>query len=570
MNRVRQLLQQRKVEAARAKQPQRKRQESLPGVYERFTIDSARIITPSNPSNKALKFKTPIHLLRVLEPEFKPYEWQIDTLLRAAGYTDGTLTGPYVEPTPDKPFKLCLPAANGSGKDMVVIAAFAVWLALYFPRTQVVITTASWEQLKTQTEPHIVSLIKKINERLGKFFRSTQFNHVCTENGSQIHLRVTDEPGRIEGWHPWPGGKLAIIINEAKSIDDPIFDALDSCTGFSWWMEVSSPGPRTGRFFRSSLNAVAHPASCIPGEYFLRHITAFDCPHIPETHIAYMKKNKPEWWFQYSILAQFYSLAEDFVITEDMWLDCMHNPPVIVGNEFGIGLDLGAGGDKTSLFVRRGNRLIDYWFTVESNLVKQAGMISARLESLGVPRVSTSAVPVYFRADGGGVGHGCLDALELMHWNFQRCHNQSAADESDLYLNFGAECYFRVRQLLQNRAITVGKVNAPELLEQLTSRKYETHRSGRARLEDKKLHKQRTQKSPDDADAFCLCFSTQRAGDTLSAISRAKIATVSITLEEFAKRYSRGYYNNLLNTQHGNPRFDSATFGTGTILTGSI
>lgn len=547
------MLRERAVRKAEQKQS-RKPQELISGVYERFPIDSAKLLTPNNPNNKALKFRSPIHLLKVLSPGFVPYEWQIDTLLRAAGYTNGTLTGPYVEPTPDKPFKLCLPAANGSGKDMVVIAAFAVWAALFFPMTQVVITTASWQQMKSQTEPHIVSLTKRINSTLGKFFRSTQFNHVCTENGSQIVLRVTDEPGRIEGWHPWDGGKLIIIINEAKSIDDTIFDALDSCTGFSWWLEVSSPGPKTGRFYRSSLDAVGYPNPCVPGQYYKRHITAFDCPHIPRAHIEHMKKTKPDWWFQYSILAEYFSLADDFVVTEDMWLECLRGLPPAIGTEYGVGLDLAAGGDKTVLYIRRGNRLFHRYELNEANIILQAGMIDARLRMLGIPQFSTESQKVFFRADGGGVGHGTLDALELKGWKFERCHNQSAADQSDLYKNFGAEVYFTVRTLLQQKAIIPVAAGIPieALLRQLTSRKYETDLSGRARLEDKKLHRQRTQESPDDSDAFCLCFSTLHPGSTIAAIGRTQVeAPARMSIEEFGRQLAWGRLDNNYVLQRG-------------------
>lgn len=470
------------------------------------------------PTGAPIPFLSPVHMLAVVRPNFVLYPWQKDILLRLAGYKEGKISGEYEEPTEAKPFRLCMPAANGSGKDMVVIAALAVWACLRFPKTLIVITTASWEQIKNQTEPHIVSLITDINNAFGKIFRSISFDHVCIQTGSKIHLVVSDEPGRIEGWHPAPGGKMLIIVNEAKSVPDEIYDALDSCTGYSWWLEVSSPAAKAGRFYRSSIDAICFPAKVQYSQYYFRRVTAYECPHISREHIARMIATKPRWWVQYSIEAEFFSMEEDFVLTEDLLLELKAAKVQSVGSDFGIGWDIGAGGDSSEVFVRCGNEILCNYSYNESNVVQQAKLVDDKLKDLKInPEGSYT-----FYADDGGVGHGAIDALSLLGWRVVRCHNQAAADEKDLYANFGAEVYFHLKKLVQQKLIPY--CDNEILNRQLCSRRYKQQLNGKSKLEPKPEHRKRCKESPDRADAYGLCYNSLRINSVRELLTQARRA----------------------------------------------
>jgi hypothetical protein len=112
----------------------------------------------------AHQIDTPADLLLAHRPDLKLYQWQAETLFQLAGYTDiNDLDKPKERPTDKLPLYYNLVAANGSGKDQVVICAFAVWFCLSKIRSRCVITSSSYEQLKDQTFKYIKNVCEEIN-----------------------------------------------------------------------------------------------------------------------------------------------------------------------------------------------------------------------------------------------------------------------------------------------------------------------------------------------------------------------------------------------------------------------
>lgn len=165
-----------------------------------------------------------------------------------------------------------LATPNGSGKSSVVIPVLALgWLWLY-PQGRVVITTADGKQLDGQVMPAL--------ERYRGKFAHWKFieRQVTTPSGGQLIAFTTDDPGRAEGWHKLDDekGPLLIICDEAKTIPDAIFSAIDRCTPNAILL-TSSPGHKVGRFYDSQFR---------PELRFRRfQIGLKDCPHIPKSKI---------------------------------------------------------------------------------------------------------------------------------------------------------------------------------------------------------------------------------------------------------------------------------------------
>lgn len=166
---------------------------------------------------------------------------------------------------------VCTP--NGAGKDDRVIASLALWWVAVHPRGRVVITSKDSRQLDEQTYPALA----KHRGRIGgwKFID----RYIESPRGGKIILFTTDEPGRAEGWHKEDDyeGPLLIIINEAKSVSEDIFQAFDRCT-YNALLLTSSPGPMHGSFWESHSRA----------ELGFRRMKVglSDCPHIPPERIV--------------------------------------------------------------------------------------------------------------------------------------------------------------------------------------------------------------------------------------------------------------------------------------------
>jgi hypothetical protein len=135
------------------------------------------------------------------------------------------------------------------------------------------VTTKDGKQLDNQLQPSL-----RCHE--GKFSKSWKFIDRMIENptGGRCVMFTTDEPGRAEGWHKLDDieGPLLIIVDEAKSVDQRIFDALDRCT-YNAMLYASSPGKMLGAFYESQTREELG---------FLRtRVGLIDCPHIPKDRI---------------------------------------------------------------------------------------------------------------------------------------------------------------------------------------------------------------------------------------------------------------------------------------------
>lgn len=486
-------------------------------------------------TREPLAIDNPVQWLLLLKPELKPYRWQFEELMRSAGYLEvnGGNLGVKTPIDDQHPYKLVLPAANGSGKDEILIATFSTWFAVTGVRNRVIITSSSFEQTKFQTEVHIRDLCTRANKKFGKLFSFVAFHYVVPELGSEIKLFATDEAGRAEGYHPYHGGKMALILNEAKTIKEDLFDAIDRCTGYSHLFYISSPGRRKGKMYKSAGLAIHYPATPILGQFFCRKVTAFECPHIPKAHIDAMiyEKGENSPWVKSSIFAEFSDFAEPVVIPEYSWNKCLENPPKETGSDIGIGLDLAGGGDENSIWVRKGNKpIFDFHFTMSDTEVA-ADVIDKQLS----PWKSSEYI---FRADNGGIGQAIIDKLRTKGWRVRRTNNQSPAYSKSEFLNLGAELYFGVKRLIERIDIIL-PANNPTLKEQLTTRRYKGEESsqGKLALQSKAEAKSEGLHSPDRADGFVLCFSSYRVA---RAEDKPKAPVKSYSIRELLELERKG------------------------------
>ena len=213
--------------------------------------DLGVIEDPIGDSWQKLDFESPVELLAVLHPAINNHtvilhKWQAEVGEQLAA----------AKATSIHPYKYCLCAANGSGKDAFVIAPFAMWFVLTKIRSLVVITSASGVQLTNQTENYI----RALGTRANNFYRPLYGKDIVKVNqrsiksgltGSEIVMFSTDEEGRAEGYHPLePNAEMAIIVNEAKTVPPPIFRALRRCTGYQLLVQRIYPWRTTWRLLQ--------------------------------------------------------------------------------------------------------------------------------------------------------------------------------------------------------------------------------------------------------------------------------------------------------------------------------
>lgn len=426
---------------------------------------------------------------RVRSRKLVLHNWQVEVLLR---YARQDLD--YSQMVN----RINLVANNGSGKSAMVVAPAACWTAMAHENARAVITSASGKQLDGQTGRAIRHMCEQVNMMHGGYkpwdikYREYTYrpNPDRPDIYSTIEMFATDEAGKAEGYHPHiDGGVFAYIPDEAKSIAEPLWEAIERCNGKTHWMNVSSPGQPLGKFYEYATS----------GRWWTRKVTAYDCPHIKRDEIDGARETYGEHsaWFRSAYLAEFTSVNESVVIPYEQINRQFKNP--VDWQDDGIrraGVDLSGGGDENVVSVWQGN--------------KQIGLEIFRVEDM---RVTVTYLVNLFRKynlkgeniciDDGYVGRSIIHNLRDHDYHCVCINFGSKANNNIAYGNRGTEMWFNFE-----RHLAYLKLQDDALLrKQLASRYYKkSDSSGKIILESKREAKAGGHGSPDRADATVLAF----------------------------------------------------------------
>ena len=486
------------AEKARAKEAKKKPIETKVSLEE----PSDASTPPSRKRYIAHQIDTPADLLLAHRPDLQLYKWQAETLFQLAGYTDiNNLDLPKTRPTDKTPLYYNLVAANGSGKDQVVISAFAVWFCLSKVRSRCVITSSSYEQLKDQTYKYIKNICEEINVSYGrKVFEIVEFLITCNDTGSEIKCFVTDDPGKAEGRHPFDeaGAEMAVIINEAKSITDEMFQAFSRFTGYNYWLEISSPGKNSGHFFKRCTKAKkTFPDPLEIGEFYWRRVTAFDCPHLLGKHIEHLKDEHGEQSLIYrsQVLAEFTSLDEAAFISSTLFENYPNIPPRTFGLPNRAGIDISLGGDETVAYFFIYGKLHLRTTKLRNEAILHNQIISWIKEF--------NVTPSNVFIDDGGLGRPIVQRVQNAGYDVVPVRNEARSSNPNFYKNRGVENWNRIKRALEDRLFPV--IHDDLTRQQLCTRGFSV-KGIVTLLEPKPEMRSRGLSSPDRADALALCF----------------------------------------------------------------
>lgn len=484
--------------------------------------------------NQTINFPSPLHMGMVIVPWLRdgtitPYGWQIEQLEEIGRESDAT--------TLHHPYKLALCAANGSGKDAIIVALTVVWYALKYRRSLQIITSSSGTQLTAQTETYIKNIAEHVNSFFGEqFFRIRQRFIKCNLSGSEIRLFATDEKGKAEGYHPLePNAKFAIWVNEAKSVSEDIFEALRRCTGYTHWFNVSTPAGPTGAFYRSFRNGLSGVAN-----WKWRRVTSYDCPsHLSEGDRDEDRRELGEdsALYRSKHLALFTSEDGEVVITLSLLEKArkLKIPHKCTRWEDRVGIDLAAGGDENSIKIAKGNKIRSNLEFREKDTTVTADRIDRWLTQEGISKDSE-----FIFADDGGVGHAIIDMLVKLGWKIKRVNNQSPALNKTRFGNRGAENWYRIRRFFEAGFLI--PPDEPKLINQLTNRYFkQSGERQRIYLQSKAEAKAEGNPSPDRADSYVLCYSGLTFDDFQQEFTSVKVDPVTargaLSANEFYNKY---------------------------------
>lgn len=371
---------------------------------------------------------------------------------------------------------------NGSGKTREVVGTLPLCVADQFPGSTTVIVSATNRQVRDQIFPAIHSHQSK--------YPTWDFSdtRVTSDKGSRIIGFSTDHGGRFEGYHSGgPDKPLLIIVDEAKTVADDIFVAIDRCQP-DMLLYISSPGGRLGRF---------HEAFSLP--HFRKHVVGADqCPHINPAFIEEMGQlyGTDSEIYRSMVLGEFATGDDDgHVIPFGAVEACLRNPPYPRDGEAVGFCDFAESSDENVLAVVRGNQveIVDAWVqTPKADGQPDKDAVVTRFKD-GFRRAGLKAERIW--GDASGMGYGYIYALGKDGWAIHSCENSDKPVDAH-YFNTGAEMWWRTREAIEKASVILPRDEV--LKKQLCIRKKEPREDGRLQLEPKK---KATHKSPDRADA---------------------------------------------------------------------
>lgn len=432
----------------------------------------------------------------VLRLGMLPYEWQAECL-EAIG--DQEFGGDPVS----------VVAANGSGKTANIVAPAVLWFLSRYPRGQVVITSGSFRQVEKQ----LWSALKAHRSKFPAWtFLQTELK--TPEEGFALGFS-TDDPGRAEGWHSKVSDEIDpvfIIVDEAKTVPDGVFEAFDRCSRvFQLW--VSSPGAPRGQFYESHHSRA--------GQFWTRKVRSDECPHLDpakrERDAQTYGEDHPV--FRSMHLAEFTSDTDRLVLSAGSLRNALDGQPdPNHAGEVVAFCDFAAGRDENVLAVRRGNHaeVVESW--VDADTTQACRRFVHLFEEHNLR-------PSWIYGDADGLGTVMIDNLAEMGWRIQRFHGGQAASMPNEYANLIGEVWHVGAREIERGRIHLGQIDQ-RTFDQLTTRRSEWSSTGKLRVEPKEKMASHGIRSPDRADALLGCIACgARLGGAMTA--EAKIKTAS-------------------------------------------
>jgi hypothetical protein len=394
--------------------------------------------------------------------------------------------------------RVALRAANGSGKTSTVISAILIWHALVYPRSIAVTTAGVFRQVESQLWPSLRNHIAKLGGAWEVTSGEIRYLHPNGNTSRIIGYSATD-PGRAEGWHAEDHEyhPLLMVVDEAKTVADPLFEAISRCQP-TRLLIASSPGGTSGAFYRAFTKEA---------NMWSKHaVTAFDCPHITQNQIdeVIQRYGEKHPLTRSMIYGEFVDIGlESLVINLTQLQNCHNTPPRFRPGVRIAGVDFAAGGDQNVICISDGNKILPMIAWREKDTMAAVGRFIVEFKKAGL-----EANNIY--ADASGMGMVMCDALAESGWVVNRVNFGATAYDNNAYTNRSAEMWYGMAKKIEDAEIILPEDE--DLTAQLTCRRTITNSKGKLGVESKDSMRARGIASPDRADALALCLSSSNVG----------------------------------------------------------
>lgn len=331
--------------------------------------------------------------------------------------------------------------------------------------------------------------------------------------------------------------KMFIVFDEAVGIEGEFWDAAEGMfTGEGcYWLVIMNPTDTSSRAYQEQESGEWHiiEVSALEHPNILADIEGRPAPFPKAVRKSFIDSRLKAWatpipagdrvagdvefppgsgnWFrpgplfESRVLGRWPSTGTDSVWNDALWQACLIEQ-ILQEEATEIGCDVARfGDDYTSIVVRRGNCVLRW----ETHNGWGTDQTAGRLKQLAKEFSEEWEEPsnILIKVDDDGVGGGVYD--QRGEFRFVRMNAASNALQADDYPNRRSEYWFGTAERAGEGRIDVSRVSEEGtrlIRQQLMAPKWKVDSQGRRVVEPKVDMKKRLGRSPDDADAFNLCF----------------------------------------------------------------
>lgn len=401
--------------------------------------------------------------------------------------------------------RVSLRGPHGLGK-----TALAAWAILWFGATRpfdtkIPTTASAWRQLDKFLWPEIRKWYRLCDwgkwADMGGMVPEMFTLKMKVGDGCEAFALASDRAELIEGAH---GDNLLYVFDEAKAIPPDTWNAAEGAfaSGDAYWLAISTPGDRSGRFYDIHRKA--------PGleDWWVRHVTLREAVAAGRINEEWAEARRRQWGedspvYQARVLGEFPTHSE-WALVPLAWVEAARKRELDPGDTKPIaGLDVAwTGTDDSAMFIRQGPVVLSGEFWHGHDLMETTG--------------KAKRTGLHVNVDSIGIGAGVFSRLrELKH----PCTAVNVAETKYVgedYKNKRAELHWGLRERFRDGDIDLSRLSNrvyDRLVGELTSIKYKYLSTGKIIIESKDDMKKRIGHSPDLSDGLMLAFApTRRSG----------------------------------------------------------
>jgi hypothetical protein len=426
--------------------------------------------------------------------------------------------------------RVAVPSCHGAGKTFTAAVLASWWLSVHEPGTAFVVSTApTFAQVRAVLWREINKLHRKAD--LPGHVNQTEWHLDGELVGFGRKPADTDESA-FQGIHQ---DRVLVLLDEAGGIPEQLWVAAETVAvgDNDRIVAFGNPDDPTSHFEKI----------CRPGSlWHVSRISAFDTPNLTEEPMPggipggmvtrrWVEENRVQWgednplWMS-KVLGQFPAIDQFSTVRPGDVAACRieRTVPDYMLAPVELGVDVGGGGDMTSIRARHGIRAGKAWTarTPEPRQVVNL-VIAAIAETPGVTSV---------KIDVGGIGWGIASMLEETLYASGQAHIRvvgvnfgGKASDPTKRKNVRAELWWDIgRGFSHDRAWDLSEVD-DDTVAQLLGPRWSQDKVGRIVIEEKGEVIKRTGRSPDDADALLLAFYVGQVAEVSVTVPTGSIPT---------------------------------------------